>query len=308
MIRIEKVTKRFGTLKAVNDLSLEIAPRAIFGFIGPNGAGKTTTIKMLATLIQPDSGRLLIDGVDAVADPKRVRELIGYMPDFFGVYDDLKVWEYLDFFAAAYKKKTTERAGLVDDVLELTDLTEKKDSYVENLSRGMKQRLCLAKTLIHNPKVLLLDEPASGLDPRARIEFKEVIKTLSNMGKTIFISSHILTELADFCTDIGIMERGNLLVAGNLDLVIARVSGRMVYEVILKEQAESAAADLKNFPAVSDVFLDGNTLRLNYNRALDEAHEILTFLVERKYKVMEFHRVDDKLEDVFMKLTTGAVQ
>ena len=200
---------------AVKDLCLELEQGDIFGFIGPNGAGKTTTIKMLCALIMPSAGTALVDGMDVVRNPEQIRSIVGYMPDFFGVYDDIKVWEYLDFFAAAYRIPEAPSAPqIIDDVLALTDLTVKKDAYVETLSRGMKQRLCLAKTLVHDPKVMLLDEPASGLDPRARIEIRELLKELQAMGKTIIVSSHILPEMEEFCNKIGIIERGELIVAG----------------------------------------------------------------------------------------------
>jgi len=183
MLEVQHLRKEYRNLTAVKDLSFQLEQGDIFGFIGPNGAGKTTTIKILATLLRPTAGRAVIDGIDVVRFPEAVRAIIGYMPDFFGVYDDIKVWEYLDFFAAAYKIPRVKRPGIIDDVLELTDLTIKKEAYVEELSRGMKQRLCLAKTLVHDPKVLLLDEPASGLDPRARIEIKELLKELKSMGR-----------------------------------------------------------------------------------------------------------------------------
>ena len=202
---------------AVKDLSLDLEPGDIFGFIGPNGAGKTTTLKMLCGLIVPTAGTALLDGIDVVTFPEQIRSIVGYMPDVYGLYDDIKVWEYLDFFAAAYRIPKEKRARIVDDVLSLTDLTEKKQSYVNKLSRGMQQRLCLAKVLVHDPKVMLLDEPASGLDPRARIEIRELLKELQSMGKTILVSSHILPEMEEFCNKIGIIERGELIVAGDVN-------------------------------------------------------------------------------------------
>src|SRR5256714_6766974 len=238
MIEIRHLRKEYRELVAVKDLNLELEPGDIFGFIGPNGAGKTTTIKMLATLLMPTAGSALVDGIDVVKYPEQVRSIVGYMPDFFGVYDDIKVWEYLDFFAAAYRIPKQKRPKVIDDVLTLTDLNVKKDAYVESLSRGMKQRLCLAKTLVHDPKVLLLDEPASGLDPRARIEIKELLKELRNMGKTIIISSHILPELADFCNKIGIIEKGEMIVSGDVNDIVRQVREHHVLEVrILDEGA-----------------------------------------------------------------------
>src|SRR4028119_977228 len=244
MIQIKDVTKTYRDLTAVRDLNLTIEKGDVFGFIGPNGAGKTTTIKVLATLLEPSSGQAFVDGIDVIRNPLEVRRVIGYMPDFFGVYDDVKVWEYLDFFAAAYKIPVAKRKGIIDDVLELTDLTGKREAYVESLSRGMKQRLCLAKTLVHDPKVLLLDEPASGLDPRARIEIKELLKELKAMGKTILVSSHILPELADFCTSVGVIERGELIVAGPIAEVMRAATGGRVLEIRVPESDRGRAADI----------------------------------------------------------------
>src|SRR5919206_511038 len=263
LVEIENLRKEYKNLVAVRGLSLTLDAGDIFGFIGPNGAGKTTTIKMLATLLAPTSGTARVDGIDVREDPEAVRGRIGYMPDAFGVYDDFKVWEYLDFFAAAYRIPRCDRAALIDDVLELTTLTVKKDAYVEELSRGMKQRLCLAKTLIHDPKVLLLDEPASGLDPRARIEIKELLKELKAMGKTIIVSSHILPELADFCTSVGIIERGELIVAGPIDAVMREVTGGRVLEIRVPETDRARAAQiLGGIEHVRGVKLIGETLRV----------------------------------------------
>ena len=211
MIQTLRLQKRYGKLVAVRNLNIEIEEGDIFGFIGPNGAGKTTTLRILATLLAPSWGEAYIDGINVMANPYGVKRVVGFMPDTFGVYDGMRLREYLDFFGAAYKIPKKKRSGMVDDVLTLTDLTSKADDYVSAFSRGMKQRCLLAKTLIHDPKVLLLDEPASGLDPRARIEIRELLKTLRGMGKTIMISSHILSELGDVCNKIGIIERGELL-------------------------------------------------------------------------------------------------
>jgi len=210
LIELHGLTKRYGNLTAVDDLTLTIEEGAVFGFIGPNGAGKTTTMRILTTLLRPTSGTARIAGHSVTDDPRAVRRAIGYMPDFFGVYEDMKVWEYLDFFAACYDIPAARRAGMIDDLLALVDLGPKRDAFVDTLSRGMKQRLCLARTLTHDPRVLILDEPASGLDPRARIEMRELLRALQDMGKTIFFSSHILSEVADICTSIGIIEHGRL--------------------------------------------------------------------------------------------------
>src|ERR1051325_3334352 len=260
MIQIRHLRKQYKDLVALRDLNLELDSGDIFGFIGPNGAGKTTTIKMLATLPTPTSGRAMVDGIDVVRYPEQVRGIVGYMPDFFGVYDDIKVWEYLDFFAAAYRIPKNKRPQIIDDVLTLTDLNVKKDAYVESLSRGMKQRLCLAKTLVHDPKFLLLDEPASGLDPRARIEIKELLKELKAMGKTIIVSSHILPELSDFCNKIGIIEQGELIVSGDVQEIMRQVTGGQMLDVrVVEEELERAFAFLKTLPTVRAVrIVDGD--------------------------------------------------
>src|SRR5258708_9681288 len=244
MIQIQHLRKEYKELVAVKDLNLELDAGDIFGFIGPNGAGKTTTIKMLSTLLTPTAGRALVDGIDVVRYPEQVRGIVGYMPDFFGVYDDIKVWEYLDFFAAAYRVPRDKRPQIIDDVVALTDVAVKKDAYVESLWRGMKQRLCQAKTFVHDRKVMLLDEPASGLDPRARIEISELLKELQAMGKTIVVSSHILPEMEEFCNKIGIIERGEMIVAGDVNTIARQVRGQHTIEIRVMEDVERAEAIL----------------------------------------------------------------
>jgi ABC-2 type transport system ATP-binding protein len=311
MIEIHNLTKRYRDLTAVKDLNLAIEKGDVFGFIGPNGAGKTTTIKTLATLLEPTTGQAFVDGIDVVRNPLEVRRVIGYMPDFFGVYDDVKVWEYLDFFAAAYKIPSNKRKGIIDDVLELTDLTGKREAYVESLSRGMKQRLCLAKTLVHDPKVLLLDEPASGLDPRARIEFRALLKELQAMGKTIFVSSHILPELADFCNVVGIMERGQLIVAGKVNDIVHKLEGGMVLDVRLTgddAQGERAVEVIRDFPNVREARAEGNHLTIGFVGLHDDLPGLLNHLVTNGLPVATFSQRAADLEDIFMKVTKGAVQ
>ena len=353
MIQIKDLTKTYRDLTAVRGLNLTIEKGDVFGFIGPNGAGKTTTIKVLATLLEPTTGAAYVDGVDVVRNPLEVRRLIGYMPDFFGVYDDVKVWEYLDFFAAAYKIPVNKRKGIIDDVLELTDLTGKREAYVESLSRGMKQRLCLSKTLVHDPKVLLLDEPASGLDPRARIEFRALLKELQSMGKTIFVSSHILPELADFCNVVGIMERGHLIVSGRVNDIVQKLEGAIVLDVRLGETSNGhlngslngatnsalANADsesstrldenvapngvmqgagndgaarvlqlLQGYPEVREARGEGNHLEIEFTGSHDHLPQLLSFLVSNGVPVASFAQRAADLEDVFMKVTAGAVQ
>jgi len=310
MLVIEHLRKEYKTLTAVNDLSLSLEVGDIFGFIGPNGAGKTTTIRMLATLLAPTSGTAKVDGVDITRYPEEVRSLIGYMPDFFGVYDDVKVWEYLDFFAAAYKIPRAQRPKVIDDVLELTDLVVKRDSYVEELSRGMKQRLCLAKTLVHDPKLLLLDEPASGLDPRARVELKELLKELRKMGKTILISSHILPELADFCNKVGIVERGTLKLFGEVDQILAQMNGGQGLEIRLADgdDMEKAADLLLTIPGIKGVERDGREMRVTFDRAVVELHAISKALIAADFRVEVGAECKLDLEDIFMNVTEGAVQ
>src|SRR5215813_8224361 len=217
IIETKDLVKKYGKLTAVNHLSLQVPRGSIYGFVGPNGAGKTSTMRILTTLMLPSSGQAFVAGNEVTKDPRAVRRVIGYMPDFFGVYDDMKVWEYLDFFAACYDIPEKDRAGLVNDLLELVDLTHRRDDMVDKLSRGMKQRLCLARTLAHDPQVLILDEPASGLDPRARVEIRELLVELSKMGKTIFFSSHILADVAEICTHIGIIEAGQMVMQGRME-------------------------------------------------------------------------------------------
>lgn len=320
LITLSNLRKDYRGLTAVKDLNLQLNAGDIFGFIGPNGAGKTTTIKMLATLLKPTSGSAFIDGVDVVENPEAVRERIGYMPAFFGIYDDMRVWEYLDFFAAAYRLPRNDRPKIIDDVLNLTDLSAKKDNYVEELSTGMKQRLCLAKTLIHDPKVLLLDEPASGLDPRARIEIKELFKELKSMGKTIIISSHILPELADFCNKVGIIERGELLISGDVKEIMSQVAGGKTLEVRLLDNFEHASEVITDLPGVRGVrpieappSIDPSlpetcAMIVDFTGDLEAQADLNRHLVEKGLRVLAFHEEQTDLEDIFMKVTKGLVQ
>jgi ABC-2 type transport system ATP-binding protein len=310
MLVVEKLRKEYGRLTAVNDVSFHLERGDIFGFIGPNGAGKTTTIRMLATLHAPSSGRALVDGIDVETYPEEVRSLIGYMPDSFGVYDDVRTWEYLDFFAAAYRIPRTQRAQVIAEVLELTDLGVKKNAYVRELSRGMKQRLCLAKTLVHDPKLLILDEPASGLDPRARFELKELLKELRNMGKTILISSHILPELSDFCNKVGIIERGNLLLFGEVESIIAQlnVGAGLTLRLALGDDLASADDFLRGIPGVLSVEPDDRQLQVAFDQGLLAQHQLITALVTAGFRVEACYENRADLEDVFMSVTEGAVQ
>jgi len=310
MIRTDTLVKMYRNVTAVKNLSLEIHQGDVFGFIGPNGAGKTTTIKILATLLKPTAGDAFINGYSVLDNPMEVRRMIGYMPDFFGVYDDMKVWEYLDFFAAAYKIDRSRRKQIIEDVLVLTDLQSKRDEFVESLSRGMKQRLCLAKTLVHDPQVLLLDEPASGLDPRARIEMRELLKELRRMGKTILISSHILPELADFCNKIGIIEKGELLAAGDVEEIMQKMRGKKKFVVIkVSENMDSTKRLLETHAGVESVTPVDGSLRVELLPIPenDDISWIMELLVTNKIKVTSFFEETADLEDIFMKITKGIV-
>ena len=253
IVETRNLTKQYGRFTALSDLNLSIERGAIHGFIGPNGAGKTTTMRILATLLEPSAGQAWVSGYEVTGRPYDVRRHIGYMPDFFGVYDNMKVWEYLDFFAASYNVPASRRKPMIDDLLALVDLGAKKDSFVEDLSRGMKQRLCLARTLVHEPELLILDEPASGLDPHARIELRELLKELRSLGKTILISSHILSELAEMCTHVAIIERGRLLINGRVeDILQAMQPAREIYVRVLA-RAPEALSMLQGVPGVLSV-------------------------------------------------------
>ncbi|HEY3266229.1 MAG TPA: ABC transporter ATP-binding protein [Armatimonadota bacterium] len=308
MLELMSLRKTYGALTAVDNLSFTLGPGDIFGFIGPNGAGKTTTIKMLSTLIPPTSGTATIDGIDVVQHPMEVRPLLGYMPDFFGLYDDIKVWEYLDFFAAAYRLPKVQRPAIIDSVLELTDLTEKREAFVQTLSRGMQQRLCLAKCLVHDPKVLLLDEPASGLDPRARIDIKALIAELGRMGKTVIVSSHILPELSDFCNKIGVIERGKLLVSGDVTSIVRQLQPARRLQIRTHGEVNGLRAAVEETPQVTKVAAEGDTLTVDYQGDLDGQVGMLRALVHAGHPILSFTETSMDLEDVFMQVTTGKVQ
>jgi ABC-2 type transport system ATP-binding protein len=305
MIEIKGLTKEFGDLVAVNDLSFRIERGDAFGFVGPNGAGKTTTIKMLATLLLPDNGTATVNGHDVLKEPEAVRACIGYMPDFFGVYDDMKVWEYLDFFAAAYRVPAQKRPRLISDVLDLTDLGHKRDDYVDALSRGMKQRLCLAKTLVHDPDVLLLDEPASGLDPRARIEIRELLQELVKMDKTILISSHILPELAELCNKVAIIEGGKLVLAGDVKEISSQLAGGLRLIIRTSNRLEEACRLLAERPEIASAELGEGCIECIYRGPEGQQHSILTCLVQAGFQVQSFSEEAADLEDLYMRLTEG---
>jgi ABC-2 type transport system ATP-binding protein len=256
IVETRDLTRRYGSMVALDQLNLEIPQGAIFGFIGPNGAGKTTTMRILTTLLPPSGGEAWVAGHSVLKDPIGVRKVVGFMPDFFGVYDNMKVWEYLDFFGRSYGVAASRRAAMIGELLNLVDLGHKRDAFVMTLSRGMKQRLSLARTMIHDPALLILDEPASGLDPRARIELRELLKEMRALGKTVMISSHILTELAEMCTHIAIIERGRLLAAGDVQTILRSLQPHRTLELRVLDGAERAEALLRDYPGILDVRRD----------------------------------------------------
>ena len=307
MIELIDFGKDYGDFTAIQGINLKIEAGEMFGFIGPNGAGKSTTIRFLATLLKASRGEGMVNGHSVTEDPMNVRRSVGYMPDTFGVYDGMKVWEFLDFFAVAYCIPRVQRKQVIADVLELLDLGHKRDDYVNGLSRGMKQRLCLAKTLVHDPPVLILDEPASGLDPRARLEVKALLKELRKMGKTILISSHILTELADCCTSIGIIERGQLLMHGLIEDVYRRIRGNRVVEIKFTANMDVGLSVLRNSPYTRDVVVDGHQAVVELETDDQGVARLLNDLVANQVGIRSFGERDPTLEDVFMLVTKGLV-
>jgi ABC-2 type transport system ATP-binding protein len=307
MIETKKLTRTFGNLVAVDNLDLRIEAGDIFGFIGPNGAGKTTTMRILVTLLAPTSGSAYIDGLDVTRQGKRVRRQIGYMPDYMGVYDDLRVFEYLEFFAAAFGIEYRKRAAIVDGVLELTDLVSKRDTAVDSLSRGMQQRLGLARVLIHDPKVLILDEPASGLDPRARIEIRELLRELKRMGKTIMISSHILSELEEICDHIGIIERGRLVFSGTLEEIRPRLGIHSKVRVKVLGDPDRAVELLAALPQIQKVEPMGDYLSVTFREGQTADGVIARTLVQGGVDLVYLQPEHLKLDDAFLQLTKGIV-
>ena len=308
MLRIDKLSKSYGTFPALKELSLEIPDGALHGFVGPNGAGKTTTMRILATLMKPTSGTAYVDGTDLVKDGQKARTLVGYMPDFFGVYDSLKCREYLDFYARCYRIGAEDRKRMTARLLDLVQLQDKENEYVDALSRGMKQRLCLARSLIHDPKLLILDEPASGMDPRARAEMKGILRTLREMGKTVLISSHILPELSEMCDSLTILDHGCLVFSGSVEALAEKMNGNAPLEVRLSETGgenalEAAVTCLKELPDVKEI-LQAEPFLLQIRLAEgSEPAEILRNLVVRGVPVCDFHRAPMNLEKVFMEVT-----
>jgi ABC-2 type transport system ATP-binding protein len=313
IVEIQGLTKKYGSLTALEDLSLTIEEGGVFGFIGPNGAGKTTTMRILTTLLKPTAGKAWVAGCSVDTDPRGVRRAIGYMPDFFGVYEDMKVWEYLDFFAACYDIPPQTRTGMIDDLLALVDLGHKKEAYVESLSRGMKQRLCLARTLTHDPQVLILDEPASGLDPRARIEMRELLRELKNMGKTIFFSSHILSEVADICTSIGIVEAGKLITHGDMAEMKKQLRAHRLIQIRMLGETQPlqeflvGREDIHQITPGTELDLPIDTIRVDFSGDDEALQKLLADIVAQGLPIITFQEETGDLEDVFLHVTKGIV-
>ncbi len=308
MIETRDLTKMYGDLYALNKLTLKLERGDVYGFIGPNGAGKTTTMRILATLLNPTWGEATVCGYSIYNNAKEIRRLMGYMPDFFGVYDDMKVTEYLEFFAAAYRITGPERRRKCDQVLELVDLGYKRDALVTSLSRGMTQRLGLARVLLHEPQVLLLDEPASGLDPRARIEMRGLLKELRKMGKTILVSSHILPELADICNKIGIIERGELIFNGDVESAIKQVRQHTVYLIaVANDQNPTAKEHLEGHLEVLTVEdrPEERCLRVTLADGVQDGTFLVDLLMKNGLRLKMFKEEEINLEEVFMRITKG---
>ncbi len=305
MIETVRLTKMYGQLYALKELNLTLLQGDVYGFIGPNGAGKTTTMRILATLLNPTYGEATVCGHSIYTGSKEIRRLVGYMPDFFGVYDDMRVIEYLEFFASAYRIKGQARKKICDEVLELVDLTYKRDALVTSLSRGMTQRLGLARTLLHDPQVLLLDEPASGLDPRARIEMRSLLKELRTMGKTILVSSHILPELADICNKIGIIEQGQLIVNGAVTDVMKQVRTELVLNIAVADGTDAAATLLEGQPEVESVDEKNGLLIVKLHEGVLRHGVLAQRLIENGFELTTFKEDEINLETAFMHLTKG---
>ncbi len=308
MIEARDLTKKYGELFAIKSIELDLEQGDLFGFIGPNGAGKTTTMRIIATLLQPTWGEAYVCGNSIYTKPKEIRRLVGYMPDFFGVYDDMKVIEYLEFFAAAYRIKGPARRKRCDEMLEIVDLDFKRDAYANTLSRGQTQRLGLARTLLHDPQVLLLDEPLSGLDPRARIEMRNLLRRLGQMGKTIIVSSHILPELADICNKIGIIDRGVMSVNASVSDVMKQVRRQTVLNIAVTGDVEAAAKLLEQHDSVDRVETKNGKLTVTLHEHINDYSELPTVLISAGHKLKLFSEEQVSLEAAFMALTKGMGQ
>ncbi|MBR9800332.1 ABC transporter ATP-binding protein [bacterium] len=308
MIETIKLTKKYGDLIAVNEINLKLVEGDVFGFIGPNGSGKTTTMRMIATLLNPDYGEAYVCGKSIYTHAEEIRRLVGFMPDFFGVYDDMTVLEYLEFFAATYRINGPNRRKICEEKLELVDMSFKRDAMVSQLSRGQTQRIGLARVMLHDPQVLLLDEPASGLDPRARIEIRNLLKRLGAMNKTVVVSSHILPELADVCTRVGMIEKGELIVDGYVHEVMQKARQAIVLHIKVTENPEQAAKILEQCDVVDDVSMESDLIVTRLKPGTLDYTELPTRLLEAGHRIKLFREEDVNLETAFMELTKGKQQ
>ncbi|WP_346868707.1 ABC transporter ATP-binding protein [Clostridium sp. UBA5119] len=303
MLTIINLEKFYGKYKAVNGLDMHLKKGDIFGFIGPNGAGKSTTMKIIAGLLPADGGEIYVDGIDALKDNKKLKEKIGYMPDFFGSYENLKVIEYMEFYASIYGIIGKESKDLIMDLLELVNLEEKKDAYVDGLSRGMKQRLCLARSLVHNPELLILDEPASGMDPRSRFEMKGILKNLNDMDKTVIISSHILSEMNEICTSVGIIEEGNLIYSGGINNLLSRMSSTNPLKIVVRDKVKESKVILSELPYITNIKENSKEFTVFFNGGEIEISNTIKALVLKDIPIVSFTQASENLEDVFIKIT-----
>jgi len=308
VIETRKLTKQYGNLIAANQIDLKLDEGDVFGFIGPNGSGKTTTMRMIATLLDPDYGEAYVCGKSIYTHAKEIRRLVGYTPDFFGVYDDMTVIEYLEFFASTYRIKGSVRRKICEEKLELVDMAFKRDAMVNQLSRGQTQRIGLARTLLHDPAVLLLDEPASGLDPRARIEMRNLLKKLGQLNKTIIVSSHILPELADVCTRVGMIEKGNMIVDGRVDEVMQKARAAIVLNISVTENTEKAAGLIEALELVTKVEIRDNVIFATLQEGTLDYSDIPSMLLGEGFKLKLFREEEVNLETAFMELTKGNQQ
>lgn len=307
MLKIRELRKNYGSFAALDGLNLEIKKGELFGFVGPNGAGKTTTMRIIAGLLRADSGEVFVSDVDARKEINRLKEKIGYMPDFFGVYDNLKVIEYMEFYSSIYGITGSEARKLCLELIELVNLSDKWDNYVDELSRGMKQRLCLARSLVHNPELLILDEPASGLDPRARFEMKEILKNLCDMGKTIIISSHILPELAEMCSTIGIIESGRMVANDTVDNILAAMNQTNPLVIQFIEKQEEGIRLLKENPLIENISINNNMVTIVFQGDEYMEADLLSALIGNGVRVSAFYRKQSDLESVFMQITDNGI-
>jgi len=303
MLSIQNLTKNYGKLRALNGLTMSIKEGELFGFVGPNGAGKTTTIKIIAGLLKADAGQIILDGRDVLRDTVRLKESIGYVPDYFGVYDNLKAIEYMEFFASVYGLAGSEVRELCMELMEIVGLEGKANHYVDDLSRGMQQRLCLARALVHNPKILILDEPASGLDPNSRVGMKNILMELAMNGKTILISSHILSELSEMCSSIGIIQKGEMVLQGSIEEIVSSVNTMNPLMIHVLEKQEETVAFLRTHPMVKTLAISGNEFQIIFGGDAGEETVLLREMMDKGLPVNSFGRKKDNLESIYMKIT-----